>query len=94
LFFKSTHLVHPCTPHHGGTPLQNSGTPWGVRYTRLTSTALAYHSLNTMQLWPSTTQDQHKAMLLNQFLKLFCESSTRLLSKSGEISLWTSQIYS
>ena len=40
LFFKSTHLVHPCTPHHSGTPLENSGTPWGVRYTRLTSTGL------------------------------------------------------
>jgi len=40
LFFKSTHLVHPCTPHHSGTPQENSGTPWGVRYTRLTSTAL------------------------------------------------------
>ena len=30
----------PGTPHHSGTPLENSGTPWGVRYTRLTSTAL------------------------------------------------------
>ena len=40
LFFKSTHLVHPCTPHHGGTPLENSGTLWGVRHTRLTSTTL------------------------------------------------------
>ena len=39
LFLKSTHLVHPCTPFHGGTPLKISGTPWGVRYTRLTSTA-------------------------------------------------------
>ena len=28
------------TPHHGDTPLENSGTPQGVRYTRLTSTAL------------------------------------------------------
>ena len=28
LFFKSTHLVHPCTPHHSGTHLENSGTPW------------------------------------------------------------------
>jgi len=40
LFFKSIHLVHPCTPHHGGTPLENSGTPWGVQYTLLTSTGL------------------------------------------------------
>jgi len=23
---------HPArTPHHGGTPLENSGTPWGVQ---------------------------------------------------------------
>ena len=40
IFFKSTHLVHPCTPRHSGTPLENSGTPWSVRYTRLTSTDL------------------------------------------------------
>ena len=26
--------------HTSGTPLENSGTPWGVRYTRLTSTDL------------------------------------------------------
>jgi len=44
LFFKSTHLVHPCTPHHSGTPLENSGTPWGLRYTRLTSTGLGNYS--------------------------------------------------
>ena len=30
----------PGTPHHSGTPLENSGTPWGVRYSRLTSTDL------------------------------------------------------
>jgi len=30
------------TPHHDGTPLENSGTPWGVQYTRLTSTALGH----------------------------------------------------
>jgi len=40
LFLKSTHLVHPCTPHQVGTTLENSGTPGSVRYTRLTSTAL------------------------------------------------------
>ena len=40
LFLKCTHLVHPCTSHQVGTPLENSGTPWGARYTRLTSTAL------------------------------------------------------
>ena len=40
LFLKNTHLVHPCTPHLGGTPLEISGTPWGVRFTRLTSTGL------------------------------------------------------
>ena len=40
LFLKSIQLVHPCTPHRGGTPLENSGTPWGVQYTRLTSTGL------------------------------------------------------
>jgi len=28
------------TPHQVATPLENSGTPWGVRYTRLTSTAV------------------------------------------------------
>jgi len=28
------------TPHQVGTPLENSGTPWGVRYTRLTCTGL------------------------------------------------------
>jgi len=39
-FLKCTHLVHPCTPHQFGTALENSGTPWGVRYTRLTSTDL------------------------------------------------------
>ena len=32
----------PGTPHHSGTPLENSGTPWGVRYIRLTSTDLNY----------------------------------------------------
>jgi len=36
----ATYLVHPCTPHLGGTPLENPGTPWGVRYTRLTSTVV------------------------------------------------------
>jgi len=40
LFLKSTHLVHPCTSHHSDTPMENSGTPWGVRHTRLTSTDL------------------------------------------------------
>jgi len=25
------------TSHQAGTPLKNSGTPWGVRYTRVTS---------------------------------------------------------
>jgi len=40
LFLMSTHLVHPCKPHHGGTPLENSGASWGVRYTRLTSTGV------------------------------------------------------
>jgi len=40
LFLKNTHLVHPCTPHLRGTPLENPGTPWGVRYTRLTSTGI------------------------------------------------------
>ena len=34
------YLVHPCTPHHSGKPLKNFGTPYGVRYTRLASTAL------------------------------------------------------
>ena len=38
IFLKSTHLVHPCKPHHGGTPMENSVASWGVRYTRLTST--------------------------------------------------------
>ena len=33
------------TPHHCGTPLENSGTPWGVQYTRLTSTGLQYAHL-------------------------------------------------
>ena len=42
LFLKSTYVVHPCTPHEVGTPLENSGTPWGVRYTRLTSNALKH----------------------------------------------------
>ena len=28
------------TPHQVSTPLENFGTPWHVRYTRLTSTAL------------------------------------------------------
>ena len=28
------------TPHQVNTPLENSGTPWGVRYTQLTSTAI------------------------------------------------------
>jgi len=40
LFLKNTHLVHPCTLHPRGKTLENPGTPWGVRYTRLTSTAL------------------------------------------------------
>jgi len=28
----------PGTPHQVVTPLENSGTPWVARYTRLTST--------------------------------------------------------
>jgi len=28
------------TLHHGGTPLEISGTPWDVQYTQLTSTGL------------------------------------------------------
>ena len=40
LLLKSTHMVHTCTPHHGDAPLENSGTPQGVRYTRLTSSDL------------------------------------------------------
>ena len=50
LFLMSTHLVHPCTPHQVGTPLGNSGTPWGVRYTRLTSTVIYYrdHFISTI----------------------------------------------
>jgi len=36
------HVHTPGTPHHCGTPLENSGTPWGVRYTRLISTAVVY----------------------------------------------------
>ena len=39
---KNTHLVHPCTPHTRGKALENPGTPWGVRYTRLTCTDIAY----------------------------------------------------
>ena len=39
---SGTPLLHPCTPHHGGTPLENFGTPWGVRYNRLTSTELRH----------------------------------------------------
>ena len=32
---------HICdTSRQVGTPLENSGTPWGVRYTRLTSTEI------------------------------------------------------
>jgi len=30
------------TPHQAGTLLENSGTPWGVRYIRLTSTGLPH----------------------------------------------------
>ena len=60
LILKSTHLVHLCTPHQVGTPLENSGTPWGLRYTRLTSTdvdnasrkvSLAPHSLLAILSW-------------------------------------------
>ena len=40
LFLKSTHLLHPSAVHHDSTDLKNSGTPWGVRHTRLTSTGL------------------------------------------------------
>ena len=40
LLLKSTYLIHPCTPRRVGTPLENSGTPWRVRYTRLTITGL------------------------------------------------------
>jgi len=29
--------------HTFGTPLGNYGTPWGVRYTRFTSTVLEHH---------------------------------------------------
>jgi len=40
----------PGTPHHGGTLLENSGTPWGVQYTQLTSTGL--NLLNIVQkIW-------------------------------------------
>ena len=40
IFLKSTHLVHPCKPHPGSTPMENSVASWGVRYTRLTSTGV------------------------------------------------------
>ena len=42
LFLENTHLVHSCTPRLGGTPLENSGTPWCVQYTQLRSTVLDY----------------------------------------------------
>jgi len=29
-----------------GTPLENSGTPWGVRYARLTSTGVEFKFRN------------------------------------------------
>jgi len=45
LFLENTHMVHPRTPHLGGTPLENSRTPWGVRCTWLTSTVLNSHSV-------------------------------------------------
>jgi len=41
-------MVHPCAPLHGGTPLKYSGTPWVVRYTLLTSTALDDGSSETL----------------------------------------------
>ena len=33
-------MVHPSTPYCSGTPFKNFGTPLGVQYTRLKSTAL------------------------------------------------------
>ena len=33
-------MVHPSTPYYSGTPFENFGTPLGVQYTRLKSTAL------------------------------------------------------
>ena len=39
-------MVHPSTPYYSGTPFENFGTPLGVQYTRLKSTALANMSFS------------------------------------------------
>jgi len=67
LFLMSTHLVDPCAPHLVGTPLGNSGTHWGVRYTRLTSTALQNRRC-------------HKASSTSITKKVICSLAVVLLS--------------
>ena len=69
LFVKSTHLVHPCTHHHSGTPLENSDTPWGVRYARLTSTDL------------EQTLCGKRCYLFNCYIRFYCKQTIVLRNK-------------
>jgi len=36
-------MEHPCAPHYVGTPLENSGTPLGVRYVWMRNAVLHDH---------------------------------------------------
>jgi len=69
LFLKNTHLVHPCTPQLGGTPLKNSGTPWGVRCTRLTSTALCHKPMVNSMKTSFAQQESIVAILSDNHMK-------------------------
>ena len=65
---------YPCTPHHGSTPLQNSGTPWGVQYTRLTSTGL---EKDTDRMCPSSPRQTWSSNLNHTASQLFQVASPR-----------------
>ena len=80
LFLKNTHLVHPCTPHPRCTPLENPGTPWGVRYTRLTSTGLEpLHAQNRqlgigfqfLEMFWRSTKSRHQHVFLTVMKQVF-----------------------
>ena len=72
---EATYLVHPCTPRLGGTPLENPGTPWGVQYTRLTSTALKCIS-SSINATPIDVNYNIKSTILT-FLRFWLEKTIK-----------------
>ena len=92
LFLKSTYLVHPSTPHHSGTPLENFGTPWGVRYTRLASTGVEQTGTRLFCLTDSVWPLRSGRFGLNCFgLSRFGHGTFRswsFLSRDISVRLW------